>query len=91
MSEGEVRKVGERGQVTIPKWLREKKELEGGDEVLVSEKDGSIVIEKKEDEDELKERLKEGYRATAERDRRINKEMSAASSEAWARIEENET
>ena len=40
MARSEQRKVGERGQVTLPKELREKLNIQGGDEVLVHEEDG---------------------------------------------------
>jgi AbrB family looped-hinge helix DNA binding protein len=35
MSDGERRKVGKRGQVTIPKGLRERFGIKGGDDVLI--------------------------------------------------------
>lgn len=74
----ETRKVGERGQVTIPKELRERFGIRGGDEVVVREEDGKIVIEKST----LAERLAEGYRRRAERDEELDGEMTAVSREA---------
>lgn len=72
------RKVGERGQVTIPKELRDARNIEGGDEVVFVESNDEIVIEPPTDED----RLAEGYRKRAERSRRLADEMDAASAEA---------
>lgn len=42
----EVGKVGSRGQVTIPKEIREKEDLEPGDYVAIEEEDGKVSIEK---------------------------------------------
>lgn len=74
----ETRKIGERGQVTIPKELREKFGLHGGDEVLVREEDGKIVIENKT----VEERMAEGYRKRAAQTREIAAEMNGVSAEA---------
>lgn len=76
------RKVGERGQVTIPKELRERRGIDGGDEVVFVEVDDEIRIEPPTDE----ERLAEGYRKRAERSRQLTEEMEAASSEATQRL-----
>ncbi|KXA88525.1 AbrB family transcriptional regulator [candidate division MSBL1 archaeon SCGC-AAA259D14] len=78
MSIEEKRKVGRRGQVTIPKRIRDKEGIEGGDEVVVKDEGGLIIIEKRE----LTEELAEGYRKMAERDRKISEEMLTASEEA---------
>jgi len=72
------RKVGDRGQVTIPKELRERRGIEGGDEVEFVEVDGEIIIKPPTD----KERLAEGYRKRAERSRELAEEMETASTEA---------
>lgn len=76
------RKVGERGQVTIPKELRERRGIEGGDEVVFVEVDDEIRIKPPTDE----ERLAEGYRKRAERARQLTEEMDVASSEATQRL-----
>lgn len=78
MSTVKKRKLGERGQVTIPKEIREKKGLKGGDKVEIEDKDGSIVIRKKEENEEMKK----GYQEMAERDKKISEEMIKASKEA---------
>ena len=78
MSESERRKVGERGQVTIPKDLREQFGITGGDEVVFSEEDGKLVIERPVSEAELAE----GYRKRAQRSRDLAAELRGVSKEA---------
>lgn len=73
-----TRRVGERGQVTIPKWIREQEDIHGGDEVVIDREDGKIVIRKAVTEEELAA----AYEEHAERARRVNDEWEHASSEA---------
>jgi AbrB family looped-hinge helix DNA binding protein len=42
----ETRTVGDRGQVTLPKGLRERSDNQGGDKVVFRETDDGTVIEK---------------------------------------------
>ncbi|MFW5902849.1 MAG: AbrB/MazE/SpoVT family DNA-binding domain-containing protein [archaeon] len=72
-----TRKIGARGQITIPKQIREKKNIKKGDEFEVREEEDKLVLKKKVD----KEELAEGYRRTAERDRKIAEEWSQVSKE----------
>ena len=76
------RKVGDRGQVTIPKELRDRRGIEGGDEVEFVEVDGEIILKPPTDE----ERLAEGYRKKAERSRELAEEMEGASAEATGHL-----
>ncbi|WP_114579363.1 AbrB/MazE/SpoVT family DNA-binding domain-containing protein [Saliphagus sp. LR7] len=78
MTVSETRRVGERGQVTLPKELREAFGLEGGDEVRIREEEGKIVIDKAV----TRERLAEGYRQRAERDHALAEELAGISQEA---------
>ena len=78
------RKVGDRGQVTIPKEIRDHRGIEAGDEIEFVEVNDEIVIKPPTDE----ERLAEGYRERAERSRQLAEEMAPASSEATDRLEE---
>lgn len=78
MSRSEERKVGERGQVTLPKELREKLGIHGGDEVLVHEEDGKITIEKPV----TREELAEGYRRRAAEAEALTVELEGVSREA---------
>lgn len=82
MSKPERRKVGERGQVTLPKQIRERLGISGGDEVVVREEDGRIVVEKPVTRDELAE----GYRRRADEMERLAEEMDAVSEEADAAL-----
>ncbi len=78
MRETGVRKVGERGQVTIPKSIRDKEHIYSGDKVEITDRDGEIVIKKKD----ISEELKEGYQNLAEQNKEISEEMLTASKEA---------
>lgn len=78
MSHAERRTVGERGQVTIPKELRERFGIHGGDEVEIHAEGGKLVIERPV----TREDLAEGYRRRVERDRRLAAEMAGVSVEA---------
>lgn len=78
MSETEKRKVGERGQITIPKELRERLGISHGDEVVVLEKDGKVIVEAAV----TREDLAEGYRRRSERTKEVAEEMEGVSEEA---------
>jgi len=78
MSETDRRKVGERGQVTIPKELRDRFDITGGDEVVIYEEQGKLVIERPVSTDELAE----GYRQRAQQSRDLAAELRGASTEA---------
>lgn len=78
MAERARRTVGERGQVTLPKDIRDRLGIEGGDEVLVRERDGRIVVEKPV----TRADLAEGYRARADRMRQLSAEFEGVSREA---------
>jgi AbrB family looped-hinge helix DNA binding protein len=78
MSRGERRKVGERGQVTIPKELRERFGIEGGDDVVIREEAGKLVIERPV----TREELAEGYRQRAKRSLELTDELADVSTEA---------
>ncbi|TKX84098.1 AbrB/MazE/SpoVT family DNA-binding domain-containing protein [Halorubrum sp. SS5] len=72
------RKIGERGQVTIPKELRERFGIEGGDEVVIHEEGGKLVIERSV----TREQIAEGYRRRAHRDGDLTDELEGVSAEA---------
>lgn len=80
MATTERRRVGERGQVTIPKELREAFDIDGGDEVEIRAESGTIVIEKPV----TREDVAAGYRARAEQLRDLHDEMEGVSREADA-------
>ena len=78
MADTKRRTVGERGQVTIPKDLRERFGIEGGDEVEIHEEDGKLVIERPV----TREDLAEGYRQRAARTRQLAEDLKHVSREA---------
>jgi len=69
----DTRIVGERGQITIPKDLREQFGIRGGDEVVVRAEDDKIVIAQRTVDD----RLEEGYREWDDRDRAVARSTAA--------------
>ncbi len=71
MSIARERTVGERGQVTIPKEIREEEGINGGDKVIIEDRDGDITIEKKD----ISQKLEEGYKKMSERDRKVSEEL----------------
>ncbi|MFP8890783.1 AbrB/MazE/SpoVT family DNA-binding domain-containing protein [Natrialbaceae archaeon A-CW2] len=78
MGDVKKRRVGERGQVTLPKELREEFDIGGGDEVEIRKESGKIIIEKPI----TREALAAGYRARADRLRELHNEMDGVSQEA---------
>lgn len=74
--------MGKRGQVTLPKELRERLGISHGDEVVVREEDGKVVIETLVS----KEALAEGYRRRSETAAEIAEEMECVSDEANKQI-----
>lgn len=78
MGRHDHRKVGERGQITIPKALRKKFGIQGGDEVVIREEGGKLVIERPV----TREDMAAGYRARATRSSELAEEMEGISTEA---------
>ena len=78
MSEGERRKIGKRGQLTIPKEFRERFGIKGGDDVVIHEEAGKLVIERPI----TREELAEGYRQRGQRTRELADELEGVSTEA---------
>lgn len=76
------RSVGDRGQVTIPKEIRDRRGIEGGDEIKFVEVNDEILMIPPSD----KERLAKGYQKRADRSRKLVEEMEETSSEATKRL-----
>lgn len=72
------RTVGERGQITIPQSLRDKFGIHGGDEVVIREERGKLVIERPV----TREDMAEGYRKRATRSSELAEEIEGISTEA---------
>lgn len=78
MSEVKKRRVGDRGQVTLPKELREEFDITGGDEVEIRKESGKIVIQKPIS----REDLATGYRVRADQLQELHDRMDGVSKEA---------
>ena len=74
--------VGERGQITIPKLIREKEGLKKKDKVIVKIEDERIVVEKKLSKKEKEKLMIEGYKKMAKLDAEIEEEWKYVSTEA---------
>ncbi len=73
--------VGERGQITIPKNIREIEGIKEKDKVVVKIEDNKIVIEKLEKKNQT-ELLKEGYTKLAKLSLKITQEFEHADKSA---------
>lgn len=80
--------VGERGQITIPKIIREKKGLEKKDKAIVKIEDDKIVVEKALSKKEKEKLMIEGYKRMAQIDQEIEEEMKYVSKEADEMLDE---
>ena len=80
--------IGERGQITIPKDIREKEGLKPKDKVIIKIKDNKIVVEKSLSKQEKEKLMIEGYKKMAKRDKEIAEEMKYVSREADAMMDE---
>ena len=78
MAKAEKRRVGDRGQVTLPKALHDEFDISGGDEVAIRKESGKIIIEKLV----TREDMAAGYRARADQLRELDDEMAGVSQEA---------
>jgi len=78
MSKAEKRRVGDRGQVTLPKALRDEFDISGGDEVEIRKESGKIIIEKPVTQEDMAA----GYRTRVEQFRKLDDEMTGVSKEA---------
>jgi len=80
--------IGERGQITIPKIIREKKGLGKKDKAIVKIEDGKIVVEKALSKKEKEKLMIEGYKRMAQIDRELEEEMKYVSKEADEMLDE---
>ena len=80
--------VGERGQITIPKTIRDLEQIRPKDKVIVKIEDKKIVVEKALGRKEKEKLMIEGYKKMAELDKEIEEEMKHTSKEADAMLDE---
>ena len=84
----QVTVVGERGQITIPKAIREIEGLKPGNKVIVKIEDNKIIVEKplsKKEKDKLMQEYFTKYRKLEEE---VAEEWKYASKEADAMIDD---
>jgi len=74
--------VGERGQVTIPKDIRDKEGIKPKDRVIVKIEDDKVVVEKVLSKKQKEELMKEYYTKYADLERKTAEEWKYASKEA---------
>ncbi len=80
--------VGERGQITIPKPIRQKEGLQAKDRVIVKIEDNRIVIEKTQSKKQKQAQMIEGYKKLAKLSLEIEDEWKNASKEADEMLDE---
>lgn len=80
--------VGERGQITIPKSIREIENIKPRDKVIVKIEDDRIVLEKQISKREKEKLIKEYYQKYYEFEKKINKEWEHVSKEADAMLDD---
>ncbi len=66
--------VGDRGQITIPKIIREKKGLRPRDKAIVKIEDEKIIVEKHYGKEEKEKLIKEYFKKYSEFEKQISKE-----------------
>ncbi|MFH0954707.1 MAG: AbrB/MazE/SpoVT family DNA-binding domain-containing protein [Candidatus Micrarchaeota archaeon] len=80
--------VGERGQITIPKSIRQKEGLRSKDLVVVRIEDNRIVIVKTRNKKQLEKEMAEGYQKQAKLALEMEDEWKYASKEADEMLDE---
>jgi bifunctional DNA-binding transcriptional regulator/antitoxin component of YhaV-PrlF toxin-antitoxin module len=80
--------LGERGQITIPKTIREIKEMKSKDKIIVKIDEDKIVIEKMLSKKEKEALLIEGYKKTADLSKEVAEDWKYVSAEADRLLDE---
>ncbi|MEK6957931.1 MAG: AbrB/MazE/SpoVT family DNA-binding domain-containing protein [archaeon] len=80
--------VGERGQITLPKPVRDAKGIRPKDKVVVKIEGDRIIVEKAMGKKEKEKLIKEYYRKYSELENKIAKEWEHASKEADAMLDD---
>jgi AbrB family looped-hinge helix DNA binding protein len=80
--------VGERGQITIPKPIRQREGLQAKDRVAVKIEGNRIVIEKTQSKKQKQEQMMEGYKKLAAASLKTEDEWKYTSKEADEMLDE---
>ncbi len=80
--------IGERGQITIPKIIRDLEGLTPGNLVIVKIEDSKIIVEKPLSKKEKEKLMAEGYKRMAKLDEEIAEEWKYTSTEADAVLDD---
>lgn len=80
--------VGERGQITIPKTIRDLEGIKAKDKVVVKIEDEKIVVEKALGKKQKEELMAEGYKKMAKLSLEIEHELKYTSKEADAMLDD---
>lgn len=80
--------VGQRGQITIPKIIRENEGIKENDKVIVKIEGNQIVIEKQFDKKEKEKQMVEGYKKMAKLNLELCKEWEVTEKEANRYLDE---
>ncbi len=84
----EVSVVGERGQITIPKPIREREGIKPKDKVVVKIEGDRIVVEKALSKKEKEREMAEGYQKLARASKEMEEAWKHASKEADAMLDD---
>lgn len=80
--------MGERGQITIPKDIRDKEGLKPKDKVIVKIEDNKIIIEKSISKKEKEKLIKEYYKKYGKFEEEVAEEWKYVSKEADAMLDD---
>ncbi len=80
--------MGERGQITIPKAIRDLEGLKPGNKVVVKIEDNQIIVEKPLSKKEKEKLMAEGYKKMAKLDEETAEEWKYVSKEADAILDD---
>ncbi|MFH1751730.1 MAG: AbrB/MazE/SpoVT family DNA-binding domain-containing protein [archaeon] len=80
--------LGERGQITIPKTIRELKGFKPRAKLIVKIENGKVVVEKEMSKKEKEKLMKEYYVKYAKENEKLAEEMIVADTEALEELDE---
>ena len=80
--------VGERGQITLPKVIRQINGIKSKDKLIVKMENEKMVVEKFQNKKEVEKLMKEYYLKYAKRDLEICKEWEHVTKEADAMLDD---